>query len=65
MIGVVSEFAELAFFPAPFRVLKPEDLLKKACNTKDYEKIIEFKNYIWDLAICRRGGPSKQGSVAQ
>jgi hypothetical protein len=51
MVGVVSEFAELAFLPAPFRVLKPEDLPKKACKTKDYEEIIKFKNYIWDLAI--------------
>ena len=61
MVGVVSEFAELAFLPAPFRVLKPEDLLKKACNTKDYEKIIEFKNYIWDLAIVGVEVPQNKG----
>jgi hypothetical protein len=61
MVGVVSEFAELAFLPAPFRVLKPEDLLKKVCKTKNYEEIIEFKNYIWDLAIVGVEVPQNKG----
>jgi hypothetical protein len=51
MVGVVSEFAELAFLPGLFKVLNPEDLPKKACKTKDSAEIIDFKNYIWDLAI--------------
>ena len=65
MVEVVSEFrlkfAELAFLPVPFNVLKPEDLQKKACKTKDYEEIIEFKNYIWDLAIVGVEIPENKG----
>ena len=41
--------------------MKPEELKKKACKTKDYEEIIEFKNYIWDLAIVGVEVPQNKG----
>lgn len=65
MVEVVSEFrlkfAELAFLPVPFKVLKPEELPKKAKKTRDYDEIIEFKNYIRDLAIVGVEVPENKG----
>ena len=55
MLDTVSEFrnkfAEMASLPKPFRVLKVQELPQKPSKIKQYEEIIYYKEYIWDLPI--------------
>jgi pyruvate formate-lyase activating enzyme-like uncharacterized protein len=56
-----KHFADMASNPKPFKVVRIDEMKQKPAKEKEYEQIIYYKEYIWDLPIVGVEVPQNRG----
>jgi len=56
-----KHFAILVSNLKPFKVVRVDEMKQKPAKEKDYEQIIYYKEYIWDLPIVGVEVPQNSG----